>query len=466
MNYCFLARPCLDVFAPKMFLDIKARYDRNAVGVFVVMNEREGRNVKKIVQEGVVCNISSFIKEHWAEFSLKELGEYEKKYDCAPIWKYIYTDRFLIERDYDYTVKISVGLFAFFENIFNKYRIDIYYSETIATLLCYAAYLVGKKTGTKYYSQTGARGLDASHHFLMDEPFENVKNFNCDYCNIDYNDQELKVAEKFLSNFENKEVIPSYMTWKGKQEPKFQYKYLVLPFVRFLKRFSPTYSDPYSYIYYKSYKHCTDPLKFYIRYNYCKRYYKRADYSRKYVYFPLHYQPEASTIVCAQKYEKQLFFIDSWAKSLPADTVLYVKEHYAVLGNREVVFFEELKKYPNVFVISPWENSRNLIINSVAVTTLTGTAGWEAFLLHKPVFLGGDIFFSNAPGVIKVDDIYGNYLDAISSWKQPSRDLVLKYICEYFRCIKPGIQNGYGPDKSDTDENIHLLVDSLMSEEK
>lgn len=86
-----------------------------------------------------------------------------------------------------------------------------------------------------------------------------------------------------------------------------------------------------------------------------------TDYSKKYVYYPLHYEPEASTLVCAVKYEKQLFFIDSWAKSLPADTVLYVKEHYAVLGHRELTLYKELKKYPNVVMIDPWESSRKLI---------------------------------------------------------------------------------------------------------
>ena len=87
-----------------------------------------------------------------------------------------------------------------------------------------------------------------------------------------------------------------------------------------------------------------------------------------------------------KKYEKQLFFIDSWAKSLPADTVLYVKEHYAFLGNRDPHFYEELKQYPNVVIVDPWESSRKLIENAVAVTTLTGTAGWEAMLLRKPVW--------------------------------------------------------------------------------
>ena len=198
--------------------------------------------------------------------------------------------------------------------------------------------------------------------------------------------------------------------------------------------------------------------KFYLRYNYCKRFYQKADYKKKYIYYPLHFQPEASTLVCAEKYEKQLFFIDSWAKSLPADTVLYVKEHYAVLGHRSISFYKELKKYPNVVLIDPWESSRKLMQNAVAVTTLTGTAGWEAMLLQKPVFIGGNIFFENAPGVIKVDDMFENYLPKMKTWKKPSDEAVIKYLCAYFRVIKPGV-DWY----ADSDDNIHLIVDSLMS---
>ena len=124
-----------------------------------------------------------------------------------------------------------------------------------------------------------------------------------------------------------------------------------------------------------------------------------------------------------------MFFIDSWAKSLPADTVLYVKEHYALIGHRDPQFYKELEKYPNVFMLDPWEPARNLIEKAVAVTTLTGTAGWEAMLLRKPVFLGGNIVFDNAPGIIKVEDIYGNYLDMLGKWEQPTREEIIKYLC-------------------------------------
>ena len=457
MNYCFNSRPAFDVYSPKIFLDIKKRYDIEAEGVFITTNADESALVRKTYPNAQTCETSAYIREHWAEFSLDLLIHYEEKYDCAPIWRYIYTDRFLISRDYGYVIKVASGLFSFFEYVFNKYHIDIYYSECIATFQCYAAYLVGKKCGVKYYAQTSARGKSASHMYVLDHPYQNLIGFNNNYLAEEYTKEEYEEAKKFWNSFKEKDEAPVYMAVTGKR-PQFKLKFLALPFYRLWKRFDSNLNDPYSYMYFEGYKHITDSFKFYLRYNYCKRFYKKADYTKKYIYYPLHFQPEASTLVCAEKYEKQLFFIDSWAKSLPADTVLYVKEHYAVLGHRSISFYKELKKYPNVVLIDPWESSRKLMQNAVAVTTLTGTAGWEAMLLQKPVFIGGNIFFENAPGVIKVDDMFENYLPKMKTWKKPSDEAVIKYLCAYFRVIKPGV-DWY----ADSDDNIHLIVDSLMS---
>jgi capsule polysaccharide export protein KpsC/LpsZ len=166
--------------------------------------------------------------------------------------------------------------------------------------------------------------------------------------------------------------------------------------------------------------------------------------------------------VCAQKYEKQLYFIDSWAKSLPADTLLYVKEHYALVGHRELSFYDELKKYPNVVLVDPWESSSDLLDNCVAVTTLTGTAGWEGMLMRKPVFMGGSIFYETAPGIIKVDDIYNNYIEKLCSWKKPKREDVIKYLSEYMSNIYEG--SVYFANKQCLEkENIEKIVDSLIN---
>ncbi len=438
MNFCFNSRPSFDVYSPKIFLDIKKRYDKEAQGVFITTNASESALVRKTFPDAITCETSAYIKEHWSEFSLEMLCAYEKKYNCAPIWKYIYTDRFLILRDYDYTVKVAAGLMSFFEYVFTTYHIDIYYSECIATFQCYAAYLVGKGMGVRYYGQTSARGKSATHMYVMDHPYQNLLGFNDNYLDEDYSKDEYETAKSFWENFKKKDEAPAYMAVTGKR-PQFKARFFLLPFYRFLKRFDKNYTDPHSYMYFEGYKNITDSMLFYFRYKYFLRYYNKADFTKKYVYFPLHYEPEASTLVCAEKYEKQIFFIDSWAKSLPADTMLYVKEHYAVLGHRYPHFYKELKKYPNVVMIDPWESSRKLIENAVAVTTLTGTAGWEAMLLQKPVFIGGNIFFENGPGVIKVTDIFGNYLPNIQKWEKPSDETIIKYLCAYFRVIRPGV---------------------------
>lgn len=433
MKICFLARPSYDVYSVNIIKNLQEKHDASIEACFVTSDKSESEYILKNVENAQIFETSSYLKRDWDKFTLEKLIEYEKKYDCAPIWKYIYTDRFLINRDYDYVVHITSGLFAFFEEIFSKGDVDFYYSETIATLQCYIAYLVGKKYNVKYICQFCARGgLDSKYHYFIMDPFQHNIDMDWDYGKKEYSNEEKEVAELFLTEFENEGITPAYMNYVNKK-PRFSWKFFIYPILRCIKFFDYRLNNPYSYMYYQSYKNCTNPIKYYFNYNKSKKLYNDVDYSKKYVYFPLHYQPEASTLVCAEKYEKQMFFIDSWAKSLPADTVLYVKEHYALLGNRNIQFYRELKKYPNVVLIDPFVSSRELILHSVAVTTLTGTAGLEAVFLRKPVFLGGNIDFEKAPGVIKIDDIFDNYLSNLNIWVQPSREEVIQYLCA---CIK------------------------------
>jgi capsule polysaccharide export protein KpsC/LpsZ len=187
------------------------------------------------------------------------------------------------------------------------------------------------------------------------------------------------------------------------------------------------------------------------------------DFNEKYVLFPLHFQPEATTLVCAEKYEKQLFFIDQIAKSLPADTKLYVKEHYAVLGHREREFYQKLQFYPNVVIIDPLVESKDLIMRADTIITLTGTAGWEALLLGKRVLVCGNCFYQHAPGAIKVDDIYLNYVEALSKWKKPKDCEMLKYVCEHIFTMSKGCQCATNREY-DADDNLENLGISLVRE--
>ena len=466
---CFMARRPFDDFSPAVYKKLREKHE-DVKGVFITCDKKETAYIdNKFTEEEKknieICEISKFMNAHWDEFTVEKLQEYEAKYDASPIWKYIYTDRYLIYRDYDYCVHTAAGLFAFWEYVFTTYNVDFFYDEVIATLLTYAAYLVGKKTGTGYYSLMFMRacGMDLTHHYILNDPFEKMYDMPEDYASIPVTDEQRAKAEAFLSGFEEKHSKPAFMSFSGKK-PKWKAKFFILPLFYLRQRFFNPYTrDKGSYIYYKAYEHTMDELVFFFRYLKARKYFnQKADLNKKFVYFPLHMQPEATTIVCAQKYEKQLYFIDSLVKSLPADTMLYVKEHYSFLGIRENSFYEQLKLYPNVVLIDPWEDSIKLIEKSQCVATLTGTAGQEAMLLRHPVFMSGDIIYKGAPGVMYLEEVFGNYEKMMAEYKQPTRDEIIQYMAVYMSHARPG--NTYVMSEARlADDNLALVADSMYS---
>ncbi len=465
---CFSARPELDRLVTRLYTSMIKESQIHINAGFITSNLKESGYIQNtILDKNIqIHEVSTYFKKHWNEFTHERLVYYEQKYECSPIWKYIYSDRFLIEKNFEYCIKITVGYFYFFEQIFSEYKYQFYYDESVSTIQSYIAYLVGRKWNVTYIAQIPARGgIENMYNYLSIDPMDNLPNFNNDYLDINYSNNEIIRAEKFLDNFEKKDPRPfgmNYSEIKLKNKPKFKWVYALSP-LKFIKNRLDKYkNDKYFYMYYQSYRRIFNNEKFLIRYHISKKYYNNADYSKKYIFYPLHYQPESSTLVRAKKYEKQLFYIDSWAKSLPADTWLYVKEHYVVLGNRPLSFYKELEKYPNVVLVSPWESSRKLILHSQAVTTLTGTAGFEAMLLRKPVIISGEVFYQKAPGVVKVDDIYGKYINIIKNWKKPTREETVKFICEYFRNLSVGCSD-YTNKDTYTEENIRALATDLYN---
>jgi len=126
------------------------------------------------------------------------------------------------------------------------------------------------------------------------------------------------------------------------------------------------------------------------------------DFKKKYVYLALHYQPELSTSPLAEKFSNQLLIIDTLSKSLPEDTLLYVKEHPRISYNRNRKFYKKITSYSNIVLCNPELSTYDLIDNSIAVATATGSVGWESFLRKKPVLMFGYRFYQYAPNVFRI----------------------------------------------------------------
>ncbi|MBR1875879.1 MAG: hypothetical protein IJ805_02085 [Lachnospiraceae bacterium] len=123
-----------------------------------------------------------------------------------------------------------------------------------------------------------------------------------------------------------------------------------------------------------------------------------------YVYMPLHLIPESSVFVKASFYVDELNLIEQVSKSLPVGWKLYVKEHQAMLGERDMSFYKKAAEIANVRVvqINYYKDPKPWILNCKGVVTITGTAAYEAALLGKRSIVFGDVPFSLMDGVTRI----------------------------------------------------------------
>lgn len=152
-------------------------------------------------------------------------------------------------------------------------------------------------------------------------------------------------------------------------------------------------------------------IKFYFRTELLKRklygknrYFENPVEGEKYVYMPLHLIPESTTFVKAPMYVNELNIIEAISKALPIDWKLYVKEHQAMLGERETGFYEAVKKLPNVRLVSInyYKDPKPWIAKSQGVVTITGTGAYEAAILGKKSLIFGDVSFKMIEGIQRV----------------------------------------------------------------
>lgn len=132
-----------------------------------------------------------------------------------------------------------------------------------------------------------------------------------------------------------------------------------------------------------------------------------AELPEKYVYFPLHFQPELTTVPQGGVFGDQALAIEMLSASLPPDVSIVVKEN-PMQGafHRESTFANRLRQIENVVVLHPSVSNDLLEQNCLAVGVVTGTAGWEAIRDGRPCICFGHAWYLDCPGVHKFDDSF------------------------------------------------------------
>ena len=134
---------------------------------------------------------------------------------------------------------------------------------------------------------------------------------------------------------------------------------------------------------------------------------KHLTNNEKFIFVPLQVEPERTIAYDAPFFTDQLQMIKNIAKSLPINLKLYVKEHYNMRFRswREIQFYKDLQNLPNVKLIHPTVNPKELLEKCSLVITTSSTAAMEAAFYEKPSIVFAETVYSDLPSVFRVKNM-------------------------------------------------------------
>lgn len=125
-----------------------------------------------------------------------------------------------------------------------------------------------------------------------------------------------------------------------------------------------------------------------------------------FVFFPLATEPE----VALQQFSPEFFFqhaaIAALSRDLPAGVRLVVKETIVGVGRRPDNFYDQIAELKNVVWMNMLEPGIEVARRAAAVAVITGSTGFEAAVMGKPVIsLGCHNGYNMLPHVFHVTDL-------------------------------------------------------------
>ena len=134
--------------------------------------------------------------------------------------------------------------------------------------------------------------------------------------------------------------------------------------------------------------------------------------ARKYVYFPLHYEPEKTSNPDGGDYFNVFEAVAALRAFLPMNVAIYVKEHYTQLSprmsgfrGRSAYLYRALRNLPRVGFAKQDTPTLDLIGGALFTASQTGTACLEAACMGRKAVLMGDIWFSHCPNVYRFEEL-------------------------------------------------------------
>ena len=182
--------------------------------------------------------------------------------------------------------------------------------------------------------------------------------------------------------------------------------------------------------------------------------YQSIDPETKVILYPLHFHPESSTSVRSANFLDEYEVIKNIAFNLPQGYTVVVKDHPSSYGYPSLAFYKKIFSLPNVVLVSPFLNTKNLIKRADSIITLSSTVGYEALVLGKRVFLFGEVFYGFHKNIIKINcinELSQQFHNNLSKACPVDKSYTYKFVLSYFLSCHDGLLNYSGTSREQSE---------------
>ncbi len=206
---------------------------------------------------------------------------------------------------------------------------------------------------------------------------------------------------------------------------------------------------------------------------------KKPDFlNKKFVYMPLHNQPECSTCPLGDMFVEQILVIKTLSASLPLNWIIYVKEHPIQWIRRGLLFsndryrgyYKKIAKLKNVQLVPMKISGDTLVNGSQTVDVISGRTGWQATLKSKPAMIFGYPWYKDCSEIFRIKDVESckEAIKKITSGFTVSQQKIINYL----KCLDNTTIHGYLDPNLEKNsqltkqENMNNVVQKILLEMK
>lgn len=372
---------------------------------------------------------------------LKVVGCFEEQFNSIPLApipeNYLLfsqgLDRFLTgQYSYKQRQEILSKEISFWQTILDEWKPDLVLNEVCTMEWVEVLYIEASKRDIPY--RAFLVGSSSSKFYWLDSPFNSEISPEI-WANVIPSDQNYKDAEAYVEGIIQKQLRPFYVMGKKSSKLRSILGWTRYYFMNVFKHIS--YAGNFQYEDYRESSRIM--LEAIVRSVYIS-YDRIPSDDTEFIFFPIHYEPEATISYFAEFYSNQVYDIESIAKCIKSNQLLVVKEHPQQCGMLLTKKFQELKKRcPNVLFISGEESVVDVMNKCKCIVTITGTAGYECMMIGKPVFTLGKVFYNACSECTHITN-WDQLKDAIRNnrYLYPDRQKVVNFVAKFMAIQKQG----------------------------